>query len=78
MVAYVRHGIKGQRADPNLKPRFDKLPSGYRLAADGLLERKSDATGPEKEIWVLWSLQGTPTADAPGEELVLTKFIVDG
>ena len=43
---------QGQRADPNLKPRFDKLPSGYRLATDGLLEKKSDVTGPEKEIWV--------------------------
>lgn len=32
---------QGQRADPNLKPRFDKLPSGYRLAADGLLEKRS-------------------------------------
>ena len=43
---------QGQRADPNLKPRFDKLPSGYRLATDGLLEKRSDVTGPEKELWV--------------------------
>ena len=31
-----------------------------------------------KKYGFLWSLQGTPTADAPGEEIVLTKFIVDG
>ena len=36
---------QGQRADPNLN-------RASVLAADGLLERKSDATGPEKEIWV--------------------------
>ena len=31
-----------------------------------------------KRYGFLSFLQGTPTADAPGEELVLTKFIVDG
>ena len=43
---------EGQRADPNLKGWFDKPAPSYRIAPDGLLERKSEVEGPGKEVWV--------------------------